>query len=115
MVNLYFVGYKSYYSGATYWNSYTAPIDTLFCIVNFSIIGMVLYFKPTQALRILEAFGTILLAQKSLYFLEMNSKIAPLIIIFYQVLSDIQYFIIVILIMFLAFATSFYLLGQNQI
>ena len=41
----------------------------------------------------------------------MHSKIAPLIIIFYQVLSDIIDFVVVILIMFIAFSTSFYLLG----
>lgn len=61
-VNMGMVVYKTYYSTASYWNSYWAPIDTLFCIINFAIIGLVLYYQPTQALRILEAFATILLA-----------------------------------------------------
>ena len=105
------VVFKIYYSTASYLNNYWAPIDILFCIVNFFIIGMIINYEPTQALRIFEAFGMILLAQKSLYFLEMNSKIAPLILIFYQVLYDILDFIVVILIMFCAFSSAFYLLG----
>ena len=115
LINTSIVVFKTYQSAASYWNNYWAPIDTLFVLINFFIIGMVMNYEPTQALRIFEAFGMILLAQKSLYFLEMHSKIAPLIIIFYQVLYDILDFMFVILIMFCAFSSAFYLLGQNQL
>lgn len=113
LINCYIVGYKTKYASESYWNNYTAYLDTLFCIINIFIICLVIYYKPTHFLRYLEAFGTILLLQKSLYFLEMNQKIAPLILIFYEVFIDIIYFSVVILIMFCAFATSFYLMGQN--
>lgn len=114
LINIVVVVLKTIYTRDSYWSSQWGPIDTAFCFCNFIIVCMLFYYEPTEFLRYLEAFTAILLGQKSLYFLEMNDKIAPLIFIFYKVLDEIKYFMLVIAIMFLAFSSAFYLLGQNQ-
>jgi hypothetical protein len=114
LVNIAIVAVKTTKAN-TYWKSYWGPIDTTFCLVNFLIVIMVFQHRQSNFLRYLEALAAILLAAKSLYFLEMNSKLAPLVYILFEVFADITWFILVILIMFLAFSSAFYLLGQNQI
>ena len=115
LINIYVVARKTYETKATYWASQWGPIDATFCLFNLIIVILILNFDKSEFLRYLEAIASILMAQKSLYFLEMNSKLAPLIFIFYKVLSDIYYFVWIIAILFLAFASSFYLLGRNQL
>lgn len=115
IVNIGVVVLKTKHTGESYWNSQWSYLDFSYCFINFIIVCLILNYKPYAVLRYLEAFNAIILAQKSLYFLEMVDKIAPLINILYQVLGEIKYFLLVIVIMFCAFASAFYLLGQNQL
>jgi hypothetical protein len=112
LINIGIVAIKTYKAN-TYWKSYWGPIDTSFCLVNFIIVMFVIVHQKSQFLRYLEALAAILLAAKSLYFLEMNAKLAPLVYILFEVFGDILWFVLIIFIMFLAFSSSFYLLGQN--
>lgn len=113
ILNVGVVVAKTYYTGESYWNSQWSYIDSVFCFVNLTIVVMILNYTPRAVLRYLTAFNAILLAQKSLYFLEMNNKVAPLVNILYQTLTKIRYFLLINIIMFCAFASAFYLLALN--
>ena len=56
-----------------------------------------------------------LMNQQGLRFLQLNDNISPFIDIFYQIFSDIKYFMLVLLIFAFACANCFWLLSQNQI
>jgi hypothetical protein len=83
LINIGIVVFKFKYSFESYFYSQNFWLDSLFCLVNLLIIGFAINYEPTQAMRIFEAFGILLLGTKSLYFLEMHRKIAPLILIFF--------------------------------
>lgn len=50
---------------------------------------------------------------KASYFMSLIDATAPLIDNISEVISDIKFFIVVMLIQILAFASSFYIIGQN--
>jgi hypothetical protein len=52
---------------------------------------------------------------KASYFMSLIDATAPLIDNISEVISDIKFFIVVMLIQILAFASSFYIIGQNQL
>jgi len=64
-------------------------------------------------LRYMEAFTSILIAFKGLYFLELDSKFSPLILIMFKVFGDIFYFMLILLIVCFSFAVAFWTIGQN--
>ena len=48
---------------------------------------------------------------KSLYFLKLNDKIAPLVFIMVKIVKDIRFFMYVFLIILFSFMVAFYLIG----
>jgi hypothetical protein len=65
--------------------------------------------------RTVEAFLSILIWNKSIYFMTLSNRMAPLVAIIFKILSDIVNFMIVLAILGLSFALSFYLVGINQV
>lgn len=72
------------------------------------------HVKEESSLRVVEAFIAILIWNKSLYFMSLVNEIAPLVTIIFKVFYDILNFMLVLAIVILAFANSFYLIGKNQ-
>lgn len=72
------------------------------------------HIKEESSLRVVEAFIAILIWNKSLYFMSLVNEIAPLVTIIFKVFYDILNFMLVLAIVILAFANSFYLIGKNQ-
>ena len=68
-----------------------------------------------RALRVIEATASIFIWLKSLYFLQLFDEFSQLVLTAYQVLLEIRWFIIVILIIILAFGNAFWLIGRNQL
>lgn len=71
------------------------------------------HVKEESSLRVVEAFIAILIWNKSLYFMSLVNEIAPLVTIIFKVFYDILNFMLVLAIVILAFANSFYLIGKN--
>lgn len=68
-----------------------------------------------ENIRIVEAFLSIIIILKLVYFTQLIDGIAPLISIIIQIFIDIGWFMIIFGIIIFAFAYSFYLIGKNQI
>ena len=68
-----------------------------------------------KAQRNLEAISTFLIYVKAGYFLSLIDATAPLIDNITVVISDIKYFAFVLGIQIIAFASCFYIIGQNQL
>ena len=66
------------------------------------------HIKEESSLRVVEAFIAILIWNKSLHFMSLVNEIAPLVTIIFKVFSDILNFMLVLAIVILAFANSFY-------
>ena len=69
--------------------------------------------NQVQMLRISQAFLTMLIYFRSLYFLSLVDKISPIIDIFYRICWDIKYFVLVLFILLYMFASCFHTLGEN--
>ena len=63
----------------------------------------------------MEAISVFIIYVKAGYFLSLIDSIAPLMDNISSVFWDIRYFIFVLILQLIAFASCFYLLGQNQL
>lgn len=113
VLNLTMVALKTFITGKTYWSSHWGPIETLFCILNFTTCVFIFMEGYNLLIRYLEAITFILLALIGTYFMQLHPKVAPLIIIWYKVLYEVFYILFVIVTMAIAFGTAFYLIGRN--
>ena len=84
--------------------------------MNFSISANISesynYDKTDQ--RLISAFLILFMTFKSLYFLRLNSLIAPQIDSIFTILNEIKDFLIVFITIFIAFVLSFWVLGFNR-
>ena len=64
-------------------------------------------------LRVVEAFLSVLIWNKSIYFMTLDNKMVPLIAIIFKILKEITYFVVVLVIFMFAFSLSFFLIGKN--
>jgi hypothetical protein len=100
-------------------------VDLIIIIVNF-IIGWgifrndnpnVLYKSGTPTfvsnMRVIEAFGIMFMWFKSLYYLQLIPRIAPLIDIIFVILRDMKHFLLIFLISTISFIQTYYILGRN--
>jgi hypothetical protein len=69
----------------------------------------------TKALRCIEAILIFLIYVKASYFMSLIDATAPLIDMISEVIFDIRYFIFVLIVQVFAIASSFYIIGQNQL
>jgi len=114
--NLGIVVTKSYFSPITYWKgSQWGMIDSTFVLFSYIISALIMTDtkSTTAALRYFEAFTAILIAFRGLYFLELNNKFSPLILIMFKVFGDIYYFMLVLILVMFSFTTAFWTIGQN--
>ena len=92
---------------------------TIFCVSQ--LIGDMTeqsydnFERFTKIERCLEAISVFIIYVKAGYFLSLIDSIAPLMDNIAQVFWDIRYFIFVLVLQLIAFASCFYLLGQNQL
>jgi len=118
IVNLGIVVTKTYFSPTTYWyGSQWGTIDTVFVLFSFVISALTLTNNKhtVPALRYFEAFTAILIAFRGLYFLELDPKFSGLILIMFKVFADIQYFVLILLLVVFSFTVAFWTIGQNQL
>ena len=113
--------------GRAYFKNRWPYVDICCCTLNIYIsINIILEtgeheseqgkYRTTQhSQRIIEAIVAILIWTKSLYFMALIDEMAPLVYIIFRVFSDIQYFVVTMVIAICAFANAFYLIGKNQV
>ena len=94
-------------------------IDIAFYSINTCISIIVLFLESNDTNqkmeRILSCFAVFLFLNKSFYYLKLIDSVAPFVDIIIQIMIDIEYFMMVFFIAMAALATSFYLLGRNQL
>lgn len=67
--------------------------------------------SPSQ--RVVEAVTVLVIWIKFLYYMQLVDEMAPIVHIIFQILFEIRYFILVLIIAICGFANSFYLIGKN--
>lgn len=117
---IYYIILQGRYLKEQIFKNYWAYIDLMGCIGSLYVSVCVFYncgiYKniPRTAwhhYRQVAAFVCILIMTKSLYFLKLNDKIAPLIFIVVKIFEDIRYFMLVFFIIQFSFMIAFYLIG----
>jgi hypothetical protein len=88
-------------------------IDLAIIILNIVIVSSLVFHIEIWVLRIIEAFLTLLIYLKSLYFLRLVGNIAPIIDIIFVILNDIGHFMLIFTIGLIAFSHAFYIIGLN--
>lgn len=94
-----------------------AYFDIMYIVIN-SLVSISLVdgsILTKENLRIVEAFLSIIIILKLVYYTQLIDGIAPLISIIIQIFIDIGWFMVIFCIIIFAFAYSFYLIGKNQI
>jgi hypothetical protein len=104
-------------------------VDLVIIIVNF-IIGtgvfrndnpnvlekgnLSSFVLSVSNMRVIESFGIMFMWFKSLYYLQLIPRIAPLIDIIFVILRDMKHFLLIFLISTISFIQTYYILGRNQ-
>lgn len=84
--------------------------DLIFYVFNTLVFYRIYNPDPSmQWQRIFETFGVIFFLIKTFYFLKLNDRIAPLVSIVFQIVYDIKYFMIILILAIVCFAIAFYL------
>jgi hypothetical protein len=65
-------------------------------------------------MRVLETLSILFMAMKSLYYLQLISKISPLVDSIFIILREIKYFLLIYSISMVAFMQAYYIFGRNQ-
>ena len=89
-------------------------IDLAIILLNIIIVSGLVFPIKISTMRIVEAFLTLLIYLKSLYFLRLVGNIAPMIDIIFVILDDIVHFMLIFTIGLVAFSHAFYIFGLNQ-
>lgn len=89
--------------------------DVGYLILNTIVSLMILGNAERYWIRILLCGLSLIVWQKFLYYLILSDKISPLINTIYHVMYDIVWFMLILVINILMFATAFYLIGKNQV
>lgn len=120
--NLFLSGYslamiciQCYHSWKTFLKSIWAYFDILYIITN-SFVSICLIDQSIihiSHVRTVEAFLSVIIIMKLVYFMQLIDVIAPLISIIIQIFIDIAWFMLIFVIIIFAFSYSFYLIGRN--
>ena len=119
----YFLLFKN--MGRDYFRSFYNILDIVKICLLISITGMILFqlfndgnltawddFKSlTKSRRNMEAILIFIIYVKAGYFMSLIDSTAPLIDNISEVIFDIRYFIFILIIQIVAFASSFYIIG----
>lgn len=120
----YFIILQTKYLKKGIFTNMWAYVDFLGCIGSIYVSICIFfncgieYSRPKTAwqhYRVCAAVVCILIMSKSLYFLKLNDKIAPLIFIMVKIIQDIRFFMYVFFIIQFSFMVAFYLIGQVQV
>jgi len=88
--------------------------DLTFYVFNTLVFARIYNPDPSmQYQRIFETFGIIFFLVKTFYFLKLSDKIAPLVSIVFQIVYDIGYFMVILILAIFCFSIAFYLQGRN--
>lgn len=104
-------------AGNPVWGSGWAYLDLAFIIGNLAISGLILRSaaRDMEILRAIEAFTLLLLAWKSLYFLQLIDRFSPWVLVIFKIFYAIRAFVVIQIICLFGFASAFYMLGRNQL
>lgn len=73
------------------------------------------YVASLKYLRKLGAINSLVVCSKGIYFLELHEKISPMIKSIISMITDVVNFAVLLLITLIAFSTSFFIIGRNQL
>lgn len=106
---------QCYYSWKILLKSIWVYFDILYIISNtfVSICLLDRSIMHISHVRSIEAFLSVVIIIKFVYFTQLIDGIAPLISIIIQIFIDIGWFMLILIIIIFAFAFSFYLIGRN--
>ena len=100
--------------GRTFLLRYYTWFDLLFYIFNTMVMTRIINPDPSMRLqRIYETFAIIFFLLKTLYFLKLSDRIAPMISIVFQIIYDIRFFCIIFGLAWFCFSVAFELQGKN--
>ena len=95
------------------YRSYTW-FDATFYVFNTLIFYRIYDPNPSmQWQRIFETFAIIFFLMKTFYFLKLFDRVAPLVSIVFQIVYDIKFFMIILIMAIFCFGVAFYLEGRN--
>ena len=97
-----------------YFKRFWTIIDISIIALNAIIVVQCYFYKnmiSSKDAHTIEAFLTILMWLKALYFMQLNEDIAPLIDSIFTVIKDIKTFIYVLLVGLAAYSNAFYIIG----
>lgn len=106
---------QCYHSWKTFLKSIWVYFDILYIISN-SFVSICLLDRSIMHIthvRAIEAFLSVIIIIKFVYFTQLIDGIAPLISIIIQIFIDIGWFMVIFAIIIFAFSYSFYLIGRN--
>ena len=123
---MYFFIQKTKHLGINSITNLWSIVDILIICTNFLICTGLFnneFYKPDdekahiieiQEMRVIESIGILFMWFKSMYFLQLNPKIAPLIDILFVIVRDMKFFLIIFMFVEVAFMQTYYILGRNQ-
>ena len=97
-------------------------VDVAQCLLNFFVSIVILNGVGIRAnnplagywhYRIIVCIVSLLMWTRALYYMQLVDRLAPLVRIIFLIFNDIKYFVVMFVILLLAFGNSFYLLGKN--
>ena len=103
------------YLGTNAFTRIWSIIDFIIIITN-NVTWVNAYYKiGTAKMRLIECLLILCIWFKSMYYMRLIQKIAPLVESIFVILDDMMYFLLVFGIGIFAFAEAFFILGQNQV
>jgi len=88
-------------------------VDFTIVLTNFISLLNLFYPFERKKIRIIEAILILSMWFKSMYYMRLVNKIAPLVESIFVIMNDMFYFLIVFFIGIIAFAEAFFLIGKN--
>jgi len=98
----------------SYFKSFWNLIDLISLLLNLSVIILDLVNNNTMDSNSVASVAILLMWVKLFYFLRIFNSTAHLIRMIIEIISDMRYFVIVLMLAVLAFGNSFYILGRND-
>lgn len=118
ILNLLFILFFGYvearqlwFHKVNYFRSFWNLIDLISLILNLVTIILDLVNQNTLDSNSVGAVAVLLMWMKLFYFLRIFSSTAHLIRMIIEIISDMRYFVLVLMLAVLAFGNSFYILG----
>jgi hypothetical protein len=97
--------------GLAYFKSIWGCLETLSLVFNIVIVFLVLFNHDIKVIRTLTAYAVFLMWLKIPYFMRIIDSTAPFIRMISEIIKDSRDFMLVFLLVIVAFGNSFYLLG----